>query len=182
MGERKLLERSFSFPHTPYLSRTLKCGGYYCLVRSTPPRVILSGGRSPKSNSAGVCEAQDLRGGRTNRPRSRHYVSHSVFDSLRSLRMTRTGYARRLRVLCSHCTNTGKFWSSFFKSLRGIGASSPIFIVPQNAGVGEFLCKASHNHRPCRWLALAPVGHVDRLSLKARRKSLPTARLSLACP
>ena len=28
----------------------------------------------------------------------------------------------------------------------------------------------SHNHRPCRWLALAPLGHVTRLSLKARRK------------
>ena len=27
-----------------------------------------------------------------------------------------------------------------------------------------------HNHRPCRWLALAPLGHVTRLSLKARRK------------
>jgi len=26
MGERKLLERSFSFPHTPFLSRTLQRG------------------------------------------------------------------------------------------------------------------------------------------------------------
>jgi hypothetical protein len=27
-------------------------------------------------------------------------------------------FARRLRVLCSHCTKWIKFWSSFFKSLR----------------------------------------------------------------
>ena len=27
-----------------------------------PPRVILSGGRSPQSNPEGVCVAQDLRG------------------------------------------------------------------------------------------------------------------------
>ena len=30
--------------------------------------------------------------------------------------------------------------------------------------------KTSHNHRPGRWLALAPLGHVTRPSLKARRK------------
>ena len=34
--------------------------------------------------------------------------------------------AQRLNAECSHCTHAGKFWSSFFKSLRGFGASSPI--------------------------------------------------------
>ena len=34
--------------------------------------------------------------------------------------------AQRLNAQCSHCTHAGKFWSSFFKSLLGFGASSPI--------------------------------------------------------
>ena len=31
-----------------------------------------------------------------------------------------------IKAVCSHCTQVWKFWSSFFKSLLGFGASSPI--------------------------------------------------------
>ena len=31
MGERKLFEKSFSFPHTPYLSKTFKRGYFFSL-------------------------------------------------------------------------------------------------------------------------------------------------------
>ena len=51
-----------------------------------PPRVILSGGRSPKSNPAGVCEAQDLRGG---------WIKLSEIPTLRvALRVRLTAFAQ----------------------------------------------------------------------------------------
>ena len=34
----------------------------------------------------------------------------------------------------------------------------------------RFVIRNNHNHRPCRWFAPAPVGHVNRLSLKAHRR------------
>ena len=34
----------------------------------------------------------------------------------------------------------------------------------------RWFSEINHNHRPCRWFAPAPVGHVNRLSLKAHRR------------
>ena len=98
MRGKQSLQESFS----PYpFQRILKKGIEVFFVLCAPPRVILSGGRSPKSNPAGVCVAQDLRGGEVCRPRSRHYVSRSAFDSLRSLRMTRTSVTpHKIRDRC----------------------------------------------------------------------------------
>ena len=44
VGERKLFKKSFSFPHTPFLSKTLKLRGYFFryFVRSTVERTMFA--------------------------------------------------------------------------------------------------------------------------------------------
>ena len=52
------------------------------------------------------------------------------------------------------------------------GRNAPLMICTARCAAMIYQARGldSHNHRPCRWLAPAPVGHVNRLSLKARRK------------